>query len=434
MSGPPLGYRAASAALVLPFLGYTLVRTLRDGDARYARERLGWVPRSDDRPLWLHCASVGEVVAAMPLVGVLAAEGIGPLLISTNTPTGRAVAAARAPDGVRCVQAPLDRPGAVRRFFGRIHPRAGVILETELWPWLFATAAARGVPLVIANGRLSARTRTAPGWLRAAAGFCLGRVSAVLARSEDDAAGFCELGAPAARVRVIGNLKLGAPSGAAAAPESLGRPYVLAASTHEDEETQLAVHWRAAGAGALLAIAPRHPERGERIAAQLRARGLRVARRALGETPGTDTDVYLADTLGELPQLIAGAELVVMGGSLVAHGGQNVLEPARAGRVVLTGPHMENFREETAALREAGGLRQHRDAPELVQSALGLLADAEARTAMGANAAAVLDAGADIAARYRDALAETLGNALGGGAGAVTVTCGRHAGTGADRG
>lgn len=409
---PPFGYRVVSAALALPFVGYTAVRALRDGDVRYARERFGLVAPSDDRPVWLHCASVGEVVAALPLVDAFREAGIGPLLISTNTPTGRAVAEARAPAGVRCVQAPLDRPAPVRRFFRRARPRAGIILETELWPWLFAAAQARDVPLTIVNGRLSARTRAAPGWLRAAAAFCLGQVVAVLARSADDAQAFRALGAPAERVRVVGNIKLAAPSAAPATPESLGRPYVLAASTHADEELQLARHWCAAGSATLLALAPRHPERGGEIAARLRDEGLRVARRSQGEPPGPDTGVYLADTLGELPTLIAGAELVIMGGSLIEHGGQNVLEPARAGRAVVTGPHMGNFREETAALRAAGGLRQCQDAAEAVATAVGLLADSAERAAMGARAADVLAANTDIAARYRETVFEVLGGAL----------------------
>ncbi|MEX2576974.1 MAG: glycosyltransferase N-terminal domain-containing protein [Halofilum sp. (in: g-proteobacteria)] len=423
MSAPPLGYRAVSAALALPFAGYTLVRTLRDGDARYARERLGLAPRFAQRPLWIHCASVGEVVTALPLVTALDAEGAGPLVISTNTPTGRAVAEARAPAGVYCIQAPLDRPASVRRFFARVSPRAGVILETELWPWLFAAAAARGVPLAIVNGRLSRRTRDAPGWLRASAAFCLARVAAVLARSEDDAAAFRALGAAPDRVRTIGNLKLAAPGTAPVSSESLGQPYVLAASTHHDEESQLAQHWRASGCETLLVIAPRHPERGARIAEQLRREGWRVARRSQKDALAPDTDLYLADTLGELPALIAGAELVIMGGSLIEHGGQNVLEPARAGRAVVTGPHMENFSEETAALREAGALRQCADAAEVVATTVELLGDSTQRRAMGGRASHVLEAGADIALRYHDALVDVLGDALRAESGSTATHC-----------
>lgn len=407
MGRPPLGYCLASAALALPFAGYTLVRAARDGGWCYLRERFGWAPRCTAAPLWIHCASVGEVNAALPLLRELAAHGQGPLLLTTNTPTGRRVAEARVPAGIDCAYLPLDRPGPVRRFFGRARPRAGIILETELWPWLFAAATRRGIPLALVNARLSARTLRAPGWLRAAYGRCLQGTSAILARSEDDAEAFRDLGAPHERVRVIGNIKFAALSTAVDGHIDVGRPFVLAASTHDDEERRLAAAWTSKGdARALLMIAPRHPDRGEAIVDQLQDLGLTVARRSRGERVRDDTDVYLADTLGELPALIAGAELVIIGGSLIPRGGQNVLEPARAARAIVTGPHMDNFREETAALAAAGGLRQCADVEEVTAVARELLADPAKRQDMGERAAGVLAASADMAVRYREALEE----------------------------
>lgn len=409
MSRPPLAYCAASAALALPFAGYTVVRAARDGGWCYLRERLGWAPRRTDSPLWIHCASVGEVIAALPLVRELEAHGHGPMLLTTNTPTGRLVAKQRAPAEVDCAYLPLDWPAPVRRFLGRTRPRAGIILETELWPWLFAAAQRHGIPLALVNARLSVRTLRAPRWLHAALGRCLQGAAAILARSEDDAQGFRDLGAPPERVRVIGNIKFAAPIATADGRMDLGRPFVLAASTHDDEERQLATAWTSGGdARTLLVIAPRHPDRGEPIADQLQDLGLTVARRSRGEPVTDGTDVYLADTLGELPALIAGSELVIIGGSLIPHGGQNVLEPARAVRAILTGPHMDNFRDETAALVAAGGLRQCADADEVTAAARELLADPGKRRDMGERAAGVLAAGADMAARYREALEEEI--------------------------
>lgn len=410
MSKPPYGYRLASLALALPFIGYTLVRATRDGGWRYLRERLGWAPRRDDTPLWVHCASVGEVIAALPLVRELATHGHGPLLLTTNTPTGRHVAEGRAPADVDCAYLPLDRPAPVRRFLARTRPQAGVILETELWPWLFAAVGRRGIPLALVNARLSARTLRTPRWLRAALGQCLQGTAAILARSDEDAQGFRDLGAIPERVRVIGNIKFAAPIAAADDRIELGRPFVLAASTHDDEELQLAAAWSAGDMSrTLLVIAPRHPGRGESITDRLHGMGLAVARRSRGDPVTDTTDVYLADTLGELPALIAGAELVIIGGSLIPRGGQNVLEPARAARAILTGPHMDNFRDETAALVAAGGLRQCADAGEVASAARELLADPVRRGAMGERAAGVLTAGADMAARYREALDEVFG-------------------------
>lgn len=410
---PPPGYRSASLALALPYAGYTVARALRDGGGAYARGRLGLAPRTPPGALWVHCASVGEVGAALPFVQTLADDGVGPLLLSTATPTGHRVATRRAPDGVAVVYLPLDRPGPVRRFLARTRPRAAVIVETELWPWLYAGLAESGVPIVIVNGRLTARTLDGPRWWRAAAAFCLERVTAVLARSETDAAHFRALGASAERVRVVGNLKFAAPA-ATAAPIALGQPFVLAASTHDDEELRLARAWREAGRGDghLLVIAPRHPGRGESLARALAAAGLAVCRRSEGETPVAATDVYLADTLGELPALMAAAEVVVMGGSLIARGGQNVLEPARAGRPIVTGPHMDNFRDETALLEEAGALQRRADAAGVIEAVGALLDDPARRAAMGERAQAALAAEADVAGRYRSALREALGGAF----------------------
>ena len=415
MKAPPARYRLLSLALAPVFAGHALRRARRDGGRDYLRERYGRIaPVEGPAPVWIHCASVGEVVTAVPLLEALHAAGIGPVALSTNTPTGHATARRRLAHGVRVVYLPLDRPRPVRRFLTRLRPRAGLILETELWPWLYAACRRRDIPLALVNARLSRRTLEAPRWWRAVARFCLQRVDIVLARSDADAAGLRELGAPTERVRVIGNLKLAAAGGGEpVAPISPGRPFVLAASTHADEERRLADAWREHGDGRhLLVIAPRHPERGAAIARELAAAGHGVARRSRDEPVDVGTDVYLADTLGELTGLMAGAELVIMGGSLIPHGGQNVLEPARAGRAIVTGPHMDNFREETRALAEAGALRQAGDAAGVVAIAAELLADEGARFAMGRRGRDVLAAGADLAGRYVEALSESIGPLL----------------------
>lgn len=410
---PPAGYRLASLGLALPYCAYTLARAARDGGTCYLRGRYGHVQRTAHAPVWVHCASVGEVAAAMPLVRELDAHGIGPLLLSTSTPTGHARAGQQVPGGVAVAYLPLDRPGPVRRFLERTRPRAALIVETELWPHLFAALDARGLPILLVNGRLSPRTLQAPAWWRRTAAWCLARTTRILARSDNDRDHFIALGADPARVAVIGNLKLAAPV-ATAAPIALGRPFVLAASTHHDEELQLARAWRDAGRGDdhLLVVAPRHPERGAALARALAGLGLRVRRRSRGEPVAADTDIYLADTLGELPALMAGAEVVIMGGSLIARGGQNVLEPARAGRAIVTGPHMDNFADETARLERAGALVRGADAAAVVATVAELVDDPQRRGEMGARARALLDAEADMAARYRMALAEVLDAAL----------------------
>lgn len=409
MTRPPPGYRLASLGLALPLAVYTLARALRDGGNAYLRGRHGYAARAPGRPVWVHCASVGEVAAATPLLHTLADHGIGPLLVSTATPTGHARARQQTPAGTAVAYLPLDRPRPVRRFLDRTRPRVALILETELWPHLFAALDARGIPIVLVNARLSPRTLRAPAWWRRTAAWCLGRTTRILARSETDRGHFIGLGADPARLETVGNLKLASPSAGAGAPITLGPPFVLAASTHHDEELQLARAWRAAGAGDhVLAIAPRHPGRGVAIARALTREGFAVRRRSLGEPVAGSASIYLADTLGELGGLMAGAEVVFMGGSLIPRGGQNVLEPARAGRAIVTGPHMDNFADETAGLEAAGALVRAADAPAVVTAVVALLADPGRRAAMGERARAVLEAGADMAARYREALARAL--------------------------
>lgn len=408
MTRPPVAYRAASFGLVPVLAAYTLARALRDGGWRYARERYGFTDRQPNRPLWIHCASVGEVGAAAPLLIELADVGFGPLLLTTNTPAGYRQASRLLRATAAVAYLPLDRPGPVRRFLSRSRPRAALILETELWPHLFAALSAAGIRILLVNARLSRRTLEAPAWWRATAGWCLHRLTAVLARSPEDAARFVGLGADPDRVEVVGNLKFAAASAAPAVDP--GRRFVLAASTHDDEELQLTRAWRAAGrAGHLLAIAPRHPKRGDAIARALAAAGIAVRRRSRDEPVDDDTEVYLVDTIGEVRGLMASADVVFVGGSLIPHGGQNVLEPARAGCATVAGPHMDNFAEEARLLETAGALLRCHDADEAARRIAELLDDDAVRRAMGERGAAAVAADAEIAARYRRRLVELIG-------------------------
>ena len=410
MNRPPFAYRLASLALALPLAGYTVYRTLRDGGRAYLAGRYGRRGTGLASPVWVHCASVGEVAAAAPLLEALADAGIGPLLVTTATPTGQVRARAHLPPGARLLYLPLDRPGPVRRFLARNQPRAAIVLETELWPYLYAGLADRGIPIALVNGRLSPRTMDAPAWWRDTASWCLQRCTCILARSQADRERFLALGADAGRVTAVGNIKLAAAAGPPPAAIGLGRPFVLAASTHDDEELQLARAWRKrAPAGHLLAIAPRHPERGSAIARALAGEGLGVTRRSREEAPAAGAGaVHLADTLGELGGLMAGADAVIMGGSFIPRGGQNVLEAARAGRAIVTGPHMHNFADETARLEGAGALVRATDADSAVDRVVRLLSAPAERDAMGRAGRAALAADADMAARYRDALVAAL--------------------------
>ena len=400
-AGPPFAYRALAALAALPALAYTLARALRDGGGAYLRQRyaLG-LPADLAGRVCLHCSSVGEVRAALPLARLLQRDGRR-LLLSVATPTGRRVARGLLPEVPR-VYFPLDHRTVARRWLARLAPRAVLVFETELWPHFYAAAAARGAPLALVNARLSARTARPPRPLRRAFRQAARTARCILARGEADAARFRELGAAADRVAAVGNLKYAAPADADDEGPPLPVPYALAASTHADEERRLAALWRALPdrRGHLLAIMPRHPERAARLAAALRRAGFRVRRHSRDGRPAADTELYLADTLGELPRWLRHASFAFLGGSLVPRGGHNVLEPAALGRACAVGPHTGNFADEVAALRACGGLAQARDEAELAGVFARWLAEPAAAAATGARARAHVRAHADMAERY----------------------------------
>jgi 3-deoxy-D-manno-octulosonic-acid transferase len=399
--------------LALPLALYTLWQAIKERDARYLRQRLGRYPAYDAHsPIWLHAASVGEVNAALPLIASLTRQRPDiPLLLTTTTPSGARTAAKRLPPTVRHVYFPIDWPGAVQRFLTRHRPRCALIMETELWPNLYRRCHSEGIPLVIVNGRLSARTKKVRPWLRRLYSFCLQQVSAVLARSEQDRLCFITLGMEKARCEVIGNIKFAAaPQGKGIEAIDLKRPYILAASTREEEEKVVVEAWRSSGAPPpLLVIVPRHPGRLPQILRDLG--GLRVSVRSRGEAITDSTEVYLADTFGELPGFIAGAQLVFMGGSLVAKGGQNLLEAASLGKAPLFGPHMENFLAEAEVLLNEGAALQVKDAAQLGAAMRCLLDDPPLRRKMGEKAREVVEARRDMAERYREAIARYCDNA-----------------------
>jgi 3-deoxy-D-manno-octulosonic-acid transferase len=371
------------AAPVVPFYLRLRARRGKEVAARLAERRgVAGMARPPGPLLWLHAASVGETLSILPLLEALAVRRPAlRLLVTTGTVTSAALLGRRLPDwlALRVIHrfAPLDVPAWAARFLDAWRPDAAVFVESELWPNLIAAADARGVPLALVNARMSARSarlwRRVPRLARAV----LGRFRLVLAQSEADAERLRELGA--ARAACWGNLKFAARPLPAEAGELArlrgriaGRPVFLAASTHPGEEAlALRAHRRLAAdhPGLLTILVPRHPERGEAVAAEaaglLREGGdeaaaapTAVVRRALGQDPGPETAVLVADTLGELGLFYRLASVALVGGSLVEHGGQNPLEPARLHCPVLLGPHTWNFAEVVQRLLAAGGAVQ----------------------------------------------------------------------------
>lgn len=392
-------YLAAPVALMMH-----LWRGLRDASYRERLgERFGLGPRLAGPTIWIHAVSVGEVQAAAPLVQqLLARHPRHALLLTTVTPTGRARARQLFQDRIQLRYVPFDLPGSVRRFFDRVQPRLAMILETELWPNLYAECGLRAVPLVLASARMSPRSvgryrRLVPLFRQA-----LSHGIVIAAQSETDAERFRSIGAAPERTHVTGNIKFDfqPPADVDARGKrwrdqnAPGRPIWVAGSTHEGEEgIVLDAHRRVLERfpDALLLLVPRHPQRFDAVRDLLAKRNEAFANRSSGAAIPPATTVMLGDTMGELMMFYAASDVAFVAGSLVPVGGHNLLEPASLGRPVLTGPHNFNSEEIAQLLLDAGAALKVANTGQLAEAVAGLIGDAMRRTAMGAAGKAVLD-------------------------------------------
>jgi len=383
-------YQRLSAA-AMPLAPALIKRRLRLGKEDPARvaERRGM--SRDVRPngplVWIHGASVGEVLAAAALIERLRGFNIR-VLLTSGTVTSAAIVAKRFPADVIHQYVPYDSPRYVARFLDHWRPSLALFIESDLWPNLILSSAARRLPMVLINGRMS--PRSFPRWRRASGTISalLSRFDICLAQSRADAERFSALGSR--NVVVTGNLKLDVPAPPAdfSRLERLmsvtrGRPIVVAASTHPgEEEILIEAHKTLAGffPSLLTVIVPRHPGRGEAIARLIADCGLHVALRSREELPTATTAIYVADTLGELGLFYRLSPVVFMGGSLVAHGGQNPIEAVKLGASIVHGPHIFNFSEVYEALDGSGGAKQAGTQEALVKQLGQLLADPAQRS------------------------------------------------------
>lgn len=401
--GKLIGIYRRATAMMTPLAPLLLKVRERQGkeDPRRRGERFGiaGAARPEGRLVWAHAASVGEANAILPVLEALMARRSDvSVLLSTGTTTSGGLAARRlGPRGVH-QYVPLDAPRFARSFLDHWRPDVAVFTESEIWPNLLLETSDRGIPLLLANARMSGRSFKR--WSRSPAlSFPLfGRFAAILAQSELLARRFTALGGR--KVTDVGNLKIDAPP-PPADPLELdmlrraldGRPVLTAASTHEGEEAVVAQAHRQVAReieGFCTVIAPRHPERGTAIAEQLKGLGLTVAQRSLGQLPDARTDVYIADTIGELGTFFALAPVAFIGGSLVDKGGQNPIEAVRHGALPLTGPHWQNFRDAYRALLRHKGAIEIADAEGLTAALLRLYRDPAATQKMAAGAGTAL--------------------------------------------
>ncbi len=394
-------YRRLASGLV-PLAPALIKRRLKQGKEDPARvgERRGL--SRDVRPhgplVWIHGASVGEVLAAAALIERLRDLNLR-ILLTSGTVTSAAVVAKRFPPDVIHQYVPYDSPRYVARFLDHWKPSLALFIESDLWPNLILAGAARRVPMVLINGRMS--PRSFPRWRRmhGTISALLSRFDICLAQSKIDAERFASLGGR--DVVTTGNLKLdvAAPPADPAKLERLmamtrGRPIIVAASTHPGEDEMLvAAHRSLVGffPQLLTVIVPRHPDRGSSIAGLITASGLTPALRSREELPTATTDVYVADTMGEPRPVLPPLADRVHGGSLIRHGGQNPIEAIKLGAAIVHGPHVFNFAELFEALDKSGGARQADTQEALVKQLGQLLADPALREKMLRASTGVVD-------------------------------------------
>jgi 3-deoxy-D-manno-octulosonic-acid transferase len=359
-------------------------------------ERFGRIePALGERVIWLHAVSVGEVQAAEPVVlALLEQRPDYSVLITTVTPTGSARVNALFGDNVAHVYAPYDLPWAVSRFLDRVRPELAIVLETELWPNLFHACSRRAIPLLLVNARLSERSEAGYQRVRGLAAQTLSAVNEIAAQSELDANRFINIGADESTITITGNLKFEqrVPPSLLERAEALrrdwgvGRTVWVAGSTHEGEDSLLLDVFRQLRerfSDCLLVLVPRHPERFDSVAELCRQRNYNTLQRSEGVPCTPATEVFIGDSMGELPLFYAASDVAFVGGSLVRHGGHNLLEPAALGVPVVTGPHVFNFVEICELLQQAGACVKVEDVAGLADTLCQWLEDANERHRVG---------------------------------------------------
>ena len=389
--------------LVLPFIFLRLWwRSIKQPAYRQRMgERLGYYPRQFDQCIWVHAVSVGETLAAIPLIKALKSRFPDmQMVITTMTPTGAERVKTAFGDSVTHAYIPYDLPGAMQRFIQHFHPVICVIMETELWPNLVATCGNNHIPICLVNARLS--EKSARGYRRIASltRDMLRRIDVIAAHGQVDANRFMTLGAPEERMKVTGNIKFDIELPADLSQKSailrdeLGKDRFIwiAASTHEgEEEMVIAAHKqiRAVNPQALLILVPRHPTRFDAIA-KLSAQSFSTARRSLQQSCMPETSVYLGDTMGELLLMYSAANIAFVAGSLIPRGGHNMLEPGALGKPIITGPYLFNFAEISELFVSAHALAKVTDADSLAKEVIELMRHPGEQAEMGARALQVV--------------------------------------------
>ncbi|MBE0494387.1 MAG: 3-deoxy-D-manno-octulosonic acid transferase [Thiomicrospira sp.] len=374
----------------------------RQGGWNFIKQRLGLsYPTTRPGAIWLHCASVGEVKAVEALIKSAPQQA---WLITTSTPSGFQTAEKLGFANTEIRYCPFDWPFAIRRFLKTSQPAELWVVETELWPNLYKLAHRQGLKIRLINARLSHKSLSAPNWLKAQYRLCLTLTSQILARSNAEAQRYIQLGAQADKVQILGNLKQAGLKSLPQFEREVARDYVLLASSHADEEVQISQRWQALQRTELLVIVPRHAKRGVQIQNQLSQLNLKVSLASRQQAINPDTQVFIDDRFGHLMGLFAHAKLVIMGGSFVAKGGHNFLEPAALKRTIITGWDNRDFEDELVEFQQHSAIIVCADYDKLQQRLNQLLSNQAIADALADQAYLCIQNQVDILKIYRNAL------------------------------
>ena len=390
--------------LISPYLiSRVLIEAIRrKSGISFTRQRLGLFSKKlFNKPIWIHASSVGETKAAISLYQSLSKKFPEEnFLITTNTSSSRSIIPTN--KNLEHTYLPLDWLFTTRRFINLINPRICILIETELWPNLISICKKNNISIIIANARLSKRTTESPSFIKQIYRKVLSDVDLILCKSNRDKENYIQLGYLNKNIKVIGNLKYADTNNTVYNNENIvNRKYVLALSTHPDEERQIITEWmRINEKKVLLVIMPRHPERLGDILSDIPLDMLSISIRSKNEPIKKSTQIYIADTYGEANLFLEHCEFVYLGGSLVDHGGQNFMEAASYGKTIIVGPYMYNFIEETEEFLKNNAMIMVKSSPTLKHVFERLIKSKQRRELFGANAKKILLSKKDIINDY----------------------------------
>lgn len=406
-------YLLATTLLFPVALLFTIAVAIRHRNYKYFAQRLGFfrAGKSQRRPIWLHCASVGEVNTALPLIQALIDKN-NFLLISTSTISGQNALQKAGLQKTELIFLPLDYALFARQLINKYHPGTLLIFETELWPNIILAAQRQLIPSAIINGRLSDKTLNAPKFIKRNYARLLANIEKIFVGSQNDITKFISIGAQKNQIIMQDNLKFSSRLSTHTKSERpISFPFILCASTRDGEEQKILLQWdRLNIKNHALVIAPRHPTRIKEVVKLIKHKKLKYLLHSQRNNNYSTDTIYLIDTLGELAPFMMHADLVFVGGSLTANGGHNVLEPASLGKCILVGPHTQNIAQIVSELEKHHAIKVVKDENDFTCAINRLLAHDSERKQMEENARVFVESKKHVLTNYVETISAFIEN------------------------